>query len=528
MQVDAISEMQTLSSLRDDWDAVYEADPEAQFFLSSAWLFKRLKRLDSPWLVLAARLNGNAENYVAFFPLRLRLKMNREGEFCNEITTAGAPSADYTGFICLPEYLHDATAAIAAHIKTLNWAELNLANFLASNERLHSFLKCFPLGSFRTGIALLANADSIDNSVCPRVKLPSNWEDYLSNALRPNTRQKVRRFLKQVETSPEFRITHTTAATLEYNIEALLHLWAAKWGSRKGERLESIRRVARVTLIDCFDSGLLFLPVLWKGDMPIGALASLIDTKNKSLLFYMGGRMEGLNNPPPGLVLHAYSIRAAIAAGFSTYDFLRGNEAYKYSFGTEERHIKCIVVRTQSGRNLGGRLDRRSLPLLLRQATALHRAGRHDEAERAYRQALATQPGCKAALYRFGQILAAKGSHSEAEKMFKAIVAAEPAACKAWFMLAQSLQAQARLNEAVAAYEEIVRQKPAFPHAYYNLGVTQLKLGRHLDAVASFEAALDLQPDDARAWTGRTNAIALARSPLLSTRSYERNIFGQL
>ena len=54
------------------------------------------------------------------------------------------------------------------------------------------------------------------------------------------------------------------------------------------------------------------------------------------------------------MILHAYSIRHAIAHGFVEYDFLRGNEPYKYSFGCKERKIYSIVLETRSGRNLGG------------------------------------------------------------------------------------------------------------------------------------------------------------------------------
>lgn len=79
--------------------------------------------------------------------------------------------------------------------------------------------------------------------------------------------------------------------------------------------------------------------------MPIGALSILIDTKKRSLLFFLGGRDMTVNNPPPGFVLHAHSIRYAIKNGFRTYDFLRGNEPYKYLFGAREREIRYIVVR---------------------------------------------------------------------------------------------------------------------------------------------------------------------------------------
>jgi CelD/BcsL family acetyltransferase involved in cellulose biosynthesis len=81
-----------------------------------------------------------------------------------------------------------------------------------------------------------------------------------------------------------------------------------------------------------------------KGEVPLGALALLIDAEKRSLLFYLGGRDATVKSPPPGVVLHAYSIRYAIHRGFTTYDFLRGNEPYKYSFGKEERRIRHVIV----------------------------------------------------------------------------------------------------------------------------------------------------------------------------------------
>ncbi|TIX38767.1 MAG: GNAT family N-acetyltransferase, partial [Mesorhizobium sp.] len=68
---------------------------------------------------------------------------------------------------------------------------------------------------------------------------------------------------------------------------------------------------------------------------------------------------------PSGLVLHGYCIRRAIEQGFRSYDFLRGNEAYKYSYGVEETAIHCVLVKTRTGRNLGDRLDPRSVGSVL-------------------------------------------------------------------------------------------------------------------------------------------------------------------
>ena len=62
-----------------------------------------------------------------------------------------------------------------------------------------------------------------------------------------------------------------------------------------------------------------------------------MDRRKATFLFLMTGRDESFDGPPPGMILHAHSIRYAIAHGFREYDFSQGNEPYKYSFGVKER-----------------------------------------------------------------------------------------------------------------------------------------------------------------------------------------------
>jgi hypothetical protein len=350
MQIDVIKDIQDFAKLREHWDAVYFADPEAQFFLSWTWLSGYLKGTPK-WFILAAKPDANASSPpVAFFPLRLRMAKTKEGGARKEVAMVGNRGADYTGFICIPEFQDEAIPALGSYIKRHNWDNLCLENILASDERTRLLLKCFPAENFhRKQIKLIDKRDNIDNYVCPYVNLPSEWEHYLNSNLSSNTRSKIRRFLRKVENSGEFRITHAAPETIEHDLDILLRFWGSKWKARKGEFLDRIQYFFRTMLMHCFESGSLFLPVLWKGEIPLAASAYLIDTKNRSLLFYVGGRDQAVTSPPPGFVLHAYSIRYAINSGFRTYDFLRGNEPYKYLFGAEERHIRYIIVSARMG-----------------------------------------------------------------------------------------------------------------------------------------------------------------------------------
>src|SRR5262245_5479685 len=69
MFIDIIDNFEDLERLKPNWDAVYEADPEAQFFLSWTWLSQWLLAARPQWFVLAVKPTPDASSYVAFFPL---------------------------------------------------------------------------------------------------------------------------------------------------------------------------------------------------------------------------------------------------------------------------------------------------------------------------------------------------------------------------------------------------------------------------------------------------------------------------
>ena len=509
MRVEIIDRMTSFVELRPSWEAVYDADPESQFFLSWTFLSGHLRTLGDNWFILAIKPNEDSTDYVAFFPLRLRTIERKGGSFFNDFNMAGNYAADYTGFICRPEFAEQAIPALAGRLRQMNWRQLRLENMMVSQQRFDLFMQRFPKHDFEFEELDRRNPDGIDNSICPFATLPGDWDSYLDGKLSANTRQKVRRLLRQFDKSDEFRITHTTMDTIDRDLEILFRFWAVKWGARKGKRLPAIVKSNRTALRHACATGSLFMPVLWKGERPLGVLATLVDARKKAFLFLIGSRDETFNSPPPGVILHAHSIRHAIANGFTEYDFLRGNESYKYSFGAEERRIKSLYVRTKDGKNLGDKLDRKCLPFVFRRATELHKEDQFVAAERAYRQVLQVEPNSKGALYGLGQLLAKRGDHFAAKRLFKSLVAIDPGSYKSWFRLGRSLAARGELAEAAEAYCEVIERQPKFVNTYHDLGHVLLRLGLAGPAVAAFEAAVGLKPDFVEAEAGRKKALQL-------------------
>jgi tetratricopeptide (TPR) repeat protein len=495
MRIDVIDSGGGLSELRADWEALYDADPEAQFFLSWTWMSKWLSSVDKPWFILAARPDAGSSGYAGLLPLWLGTGERKSGGFYNDVNLGGNYVSDYTGFLCKPEFENQAIPAFAGRLKQLHWTNLKIEELRASDHRTALFMRQFSDREFRFSDVNCVNKDNIDNSICPAAPLPGNWNDYLEKNLSANMRQKLRRLLRQIEKSAEFRITHAEKDTFERDLETLLRFWTSRWGRRKGQRLNAILANNRLMLRHAFEAGALYLPVLWHGERPVGALAIFVDARKKSFLFHMAGRDEAFDGPQPGLILHAHAIRHAISNGFTTYDFLRGNEAYKYSFGVEERRIKSVVVATKSGENLGGRLDARSLPFALERSKEHHRAGRDAKAEPGFRQILDLEPRNVDALYCLGQILAKRGKHAAAIAMFRTLLADHPEIGKVWVRLGKSLRANGQLPEAVDALLEAIGREPKKADAYHALGHVLVDFGLLDEAVAAFDAVRDLQSD---------------------------------
>ena len=510
MKVDIIEGPAAFCRLRDDWEAVYDADPDAHYFLSWQWLASYLLSLQGAWFVFAARPAKAGAPYVGFFPLRLRTKeRGGNGRVFNDIIMGGNYWADYTGLVCMPQYENAVVSAFAERLRKLNWTYFRLDNIRASDARLEQLLRYFPEKKFDIKMLDRVNSvDNIDNCICPYVTLPDDWDAYVGT-LSTNTRQKMRRFLRQLDSSSELQVTVANANTIERDLDIVLRFWRAKWAARKGDRIETLVRANRANFQSAFQNGQLFLPMLWRGEQPLGGLAFLVDERKKALLFYLGARDESVTTPPPGFVLHAYSLRHAVSQGIRTYDFLRGNEPYKYMFNVAELRIKCIEVATKTRKNLGGRLDRRSLPVLLERAVWLHKSGRVADAERGYRQALLLEPACVDALNGLGQLMASRGKYSDAIRLYRRLLKLRPESAKVWVRLGKAYHVQRQFWEAVDCYEEARQHEPEFPGIHYALGLALLQLGKLEEAVAELGVALDRTPNLAKAQQQWLKAVGL-------------------
>ena len=460
MQIDVIDRMEDFQNIKDDWLRVYRSDTSAQIYLSWEWMAQWLPLIGKQWFILAAKENPAAKQYVAFFPLRARTHMASQGGFFTELAMAGNRFADYTGVICQHRFRRSAIAAFGKHLSAMNCAIINFESVRLPERDLKRLIRCFPSGKFSIETRSMIDAESgIDNSICPYVDLPDDWDNYLSG-LSGNTRQKIRRLMRKVEADETLRVSFATADTIEQDVDNLLQFWALRWAEQKGKNTDAITKNLRAMLKRSFDCGILWLPVLYNADSAVGAHGVLVDYDKRVLNFLVGSRNPDFTNPQPGLTLHAHTIEYGISQGFRQYDFLRGNEPYKYSFGSQENRISSTIVKRKGKGTRQNILDSHSLPETLERVRRLHADGKAREAEIGYRQILNLNKSCAPALYGYGSLKIAQGEPVAAEKAFRTLVEVSKASDKAWLALANSLAAQHRWAEAEIAREHALDLAP--------------------------------------------------------------------
>lgn len=179
---------------------------------------------------------------------------------------------------------------------------------------------------------------------CPILALPATWDAYLaslSGKHRHELSRKIRRLEREV---PEARVLgFETRADVEARFDDFLSLHRQ---SRVGkarfmdERMEAFfRRVAsRLAETGGFR--------LWLLDAPGGPLASFLCLEwDGTVGLYNSGFRPDAAALSPGLVLLAHVVRDAIERGRRRFDFLRGEERYKYEFGPTPEDVYTVTIR---------------------------------------------------------------------------------------------------------------------------------------------------------------------------------------
>ncbi len=246
--------------------------------------------------------------------------------------------SDYLDFIVreadLPDFISGLLDFLHSDPSIPLWDELSLYNLLESSPsaaQLSTSTNALGWGFF-----------SENNYHAPSIPLPGEWEEYLASLdkkQRHELRRKIRR-LEESETTSRWYFV-TDESTLDEEIAAFLALMAQDPEKEAFLTPEMTTAIAD-TIKTAFQHGYLQLSFLEIDGQK--AVAYLNFDYDNQVWVYNSGLDRSLMSFSPGWVLLGYLIRWSIENSRTHFDFMRGDEDYKYRFGGTDRMVQRVLI----------------------------------------------------------------------------------------------------------------------------------------------------------------------------------------
>lgn len=207
-----------------------------------------------------------------------------------------------------------------------------LCNIPRNSPTLELFVPYLKDCSFTTEVA--------QQEVCPVIQLQETWDDYLAD-LKKKQRHEIRRKMRKAEGSMDEVSWYIVGDEhqLDEQVDIFLKLMASS-DTEKAEFLDNPQNVAffKSFVPLAYENDWLMLNFLTVGGEPVASYLNFI-YNNQVLVYNSGLNPEDYGHLSPGIVLLSYNIEYAIENDFDVFDFLRGDENYKYRMGGQDTEI---------------------------------------------------------------------------------------------------------------------------------------------------------------------------------------------
>lgn len=338
LTIEVAEDANAFEILRPEWQELYRAAKAAPF-LSWEWLStwqQQLNKTRTPY-ILCARSAGKLVGVLALgsealsvlgLPNQIR-KLSLLGD--------GFGGADYLDVLALPEFTATVTQAFIEHLsQPERFGLLELDGVAADSLTVAKLAKRFAnTGNLRLKIE--------QRFACPQIELHSDWPTLLKQSKRGDN---FKRRLKQARRCEGFAYRSlTSAADAEAALERFLALHEPRWAEHGGSDFSghaSLRAFHQALVSRLAEGGFLRFEELWLEGQCVASIYGLDD--GQQFCYYNSGYDQAWKQASPGMVLLGLSIEAACERGVKRYDFLRGDESYKFDWANATRATVQVTI----------------------------------------------------------------------------------------------------------------------------------------------------------------------------------------
>lgn len=318
-------EQGTFESLADHWQHLIEGCSEPTFFDQPTWQKTWWSQFggDSELKLMAVRSDSGDINMIA--PLMI------DG---SEVSFLGSTDlVDYHDFLSRDRLSPSCIQAVVAALSEMsNIDTITLQSLPGNSPTINQFREAAEQAGWEVEIE--------QEDVAPRIELPATWDDYVSG-LRKKDRHELRRKLRRLEAAGEVRqIELTSPEDVEAAMGEFMRLHRMSTPDKNefmtSDREQFFTRIA-IDLASENSTRLCFLEV--NGERVATSLSFVCRDVR---YLYNSGYNPAQSKLSVGLLNHALAIKSSIEERHRVFDFMRGNESYKYHLGGIDREIYAL------------------------------------------------------------------------------------------------------------------------------------------------------------------------------------------
>lgn len=338
MRIEVLRKPAELAPLADEWNELLARSITRVPFLRHEYVTAWWQHLGGGewedgelYVVIARAGDGNLVGIAPFFVTR------GAGGDVMLLLIGSVEISDYLDVIVRPGDVDTFLEALLEHLDGPDapaWNVLDLCNVLEDSPTLPALETIATARGWRYQQARLQPS--------PYIELPAAWDTYLEmleSRQRKELRRKLRRAANHV-VPVEWYLAEQV--DLDSELDSLFALMAQD--PQKREFLTEKMRAQMYGIAQvASQAGWLQLAFLRVGREKAAALLSF-DFNNKVWVYNSGLNMK-YAELAPGMVLNGHAMQWAIEQGREGFDFMRGDEEYKYRLGAKDRYVMRATVR---------------------------------------------------------------------------------------------------------------------------------------------------------------------------------------
>ena len=250
----------------------------------------------------------------------------------------GSPDVcDYMDFIAVKEKEDYVFSQLLEYLEKTAWRSLELDSLLPGSLALRHFVPLAKQKGYRVEIK--------QTNVSPHLLLPQNWEDYLA-LLKTKDRHELRRKLRRLEQTQSVNYsTIVEKDLLSLAMDNFFKLFQLS-NTEKANFMTDKKSAFFTTMVSSLaEQGNVRLSFLEINGVRTGT--TLCFDYNNDISLYNSAYDPAYSSLSVSLLLKVFNIRDAVEHGKKRFDFLSGNEPYKYDLGGHDVPLyRCLITRS--------------------------------------------------------------------------------------------------------------------------------------------------------------------------------------